>query len=511
MTVPPAPARHRTQDLDTALTEALDRHSRGGRVALVDDRDGRVLTYQDLAAAVTRTAAELRALGPGGRSGDPATVAICADKGVDAVVGVLAALRTGLCVCVLEPDGTAEVLARRVVEFGVDRVLAGPEQLRRLATGLADRVVALPSPRPGPSPPPIPTGPAEPQRAALMLFTSGSTGAPKAIRLTGSHLVPHALGVVSHTGLTPEDRLLHLMPLHHTNGINNQIIAPLLAGASVVLVRRFDATAVEAQIDRYRPTVLTAVPTMYLRMLGHLDRRRDRPTLRMLRCGSAPLTPSQHEQIENAFGVPLIQSYGLSEATCTSVMNPPDAPRRGSVGTVLAHQQVRILSAADGTELAPGQEGEICIGGPTVMSGYWGATPDDGPVRDGLLHTGDLGTLDADGYLRITGRLKDVIIRGGENLSPAAIESALTTHPGVSDAAVVGAPHPDLGEVPVAFVIASDPATTTDPEDLRDHVRHTVGRIHTPHHVEFVAALPLNPVGKVDKKALRRALPTAST
>ena len=492
-------------ELDSALTEAIAQHANDGRVALVDDTDGRVLTYGDLAGAVERVAAGLRGLA----LPDGATVAICADKSADTVVGLLATLRAGLCVCVLEPGGTTESLTQRVTRFGIDRVLAGPEQLGRLGYELPNQVVPLPTDPDGPGTKIAAANSGTAGRAALMLFTSGSTGAPKAISLTGTQLLPHALGVVERTGLTPDDRFLHLMPLHHTNGVNNQIFAPLLAGSSVVLIRQFDATEVENQISRHRPTVITGVPTMYLRMLDHVDPDRRRPSLRMLRCGSAPLAPSQQEQIEHAFGVPLIQSYGLSEATCTTVMNPPDAPRRGSVGTVLPHQQLHIVSPTSGTEVSPGQEGEICISGPTVMTGYWGRAPEDGPVHDGLLHTGDLGTVDADGYLRITGRLKDVIIRGGENLSPAQIESALAAHPAVSDAAVVGAPHPDLGEVPVAFVVASG-ATTADADELAGHVRRTVGRIHTPHRIELVASLPLNPVGKVDKKALRRALPTST-
>ncbi|ANY08329.1 class I adenylate-forming enzyme family protein [Pseudonocardia sp. HH130630-07] len=494
---------HPAPDLDAVLAAALHRHGAAGRTALVD-ADGTTTGYRELGDRVDRAARRLRALGLPPAS----TVALCAPKDTDLVVALLAVVRAGHCVCVLEPGAGPETVRERLDDFAIARVLAGPEQAARLA-GSDSRIGELHAVTRGGSgddgPPPPPEH--DPARPALLLFTSGSTGRPKGVRLTRANVLPHARGVVARTGLSPHDRLLHLMPAHHTNGVNNQILAPLIAGAGVVLVARFDAGAVDDLVARHRPTILTGVPTMFLRML---DRGcRGGGSLRMLRCGSAPLTRSQHTAIEDAFGVPLIQSYGLSEATCTSVMNPPDAPRAGSVGTALAGQTIRILAPGTDDELPVGAEGEVCIGGPTVMAGYWGAPdgaggPDpDGPVRDGLLHTGDLGRLDADGYLTLTGRCKDVIIRGGENLAPAAIEAALTAHPLVSDAAVVGAPHHDLGEVPVAFVVPAGPGAAPDPGELAAHVRRTLSRIHVPQHTELLAALPVNAVGKIDRTALR--------
>ncbi|WP_255951109.1 class I adenylate-forming enzyme family protein [Streptomyces odontomachi] len=503
------PGAPEDRDLVGELTDALERHARHDRVALLDD-EGPV-TYRDLARRVERAAAGLSALGlpPG------STVGIAAEKGVPQVVALLAAVRAGHCGCVLDPRLSASQAADPAAEFGISLLLADPARLREPRTAPDGPAPTAPEAGPAVTPleavldgtedplDPLALPPCEPSAPALLLFTSGSTGAPKGIRLTRGNLLAHARGVVAHTGLTPDDRLLHLMPLHHTNGVNNQILAPLLAGASIALVARFRAAAVEDQIDHFQPTILTGVPTMYLRMLPHLRPGSAHSPLRLLRCGSAPLTAAQHDQIETAFGVPLIQSYGLSEATCTTAMNPPHAPRRGTVGTVLAGQQVRILDPSTGRDVPPGAEGEICIGGPTVMRGYEGDTGGDGPVRDGLLHTGDLGSLDADGYLSVTGRLKDVVIRGGENLSPYAIETALTVHPQVREAAVVGAPHHDLGEVPMAFVVPADPRLPPDAEALRTHVAGALSRIHAPARIEVVEALPVNGVGKVDKKTLR--------
>ena len=215
---------------------------------------------------------------------------------------------------------------------------------------------------------------------------------------------------------------------------------------------------------------MTGVPTIYARMLPHLTPGERFPSLRFLRCGSAPITPTLHQQIEEAFGVPLVVSYGLSEATCTSTMNPPDGRRIGTIGTVLAGQDVRLFDPVTNTEVAQGGEGEIRIGGPALMAGYLGSA--EQPIVDGWLRTGDLGRFDEDGFLTITGRIKDVIIRGGENISPALIERHLATHPTVRDCCVVGAPDADLGEVPVAFVVLEGRRGTrrARPEGVRERL-----------------------------------------
>jgi len=225
----------------------------------------------------------------------------------------------------------------------------------------------------------------------------------------------------------------------------------------------------------------------------------------MARCGSAPITEELHRKVEAKLGKPLVVSYGLSEATCTSTMNPPGARRIGSVGTVLAGQEVR-LAAADGTSIEePQREGEVCISGPSLMLGYLDEHSQGRPLSSGaVLRTGDLGRFDEDGYLFITGRIKDVIIRGGENLSPMVIEGVLAQVPGVQTCCVVGRPDPDLGEVPWAFVVrACGPAGEALTENQLDQaVVDALSRIHKPAGYRFVEALPENGVGKVDRKAL---------
>ena len=415
-------------------------------------------------------------------------------------------MQAGGCPCFIEPGLTAEALLARAHAVGLERIVLDDESesmardlehgglqvhlarnLLRESRKSASTTVIYES-----------VGPAD---LAMMQFTSGSTGLPKGALLTHGNLLRHAAGIIERTRLTAADRLLHVMPLHHTNGVNNQLIAPLLGGATVVLAERFRAEDIEDQIADYGITYLTGVPTMYSRMLPHLRDRGRLHSLRFLRCGSAPITVSLHEEVETAFGVPLVVSYGLSEATCTSTMNPVGARRTGTVGTVLRGQQVRIFDPETGQEAPVGTEGEIRIAGPCLMRGYAGEGSES-PIRDGWLRTGDLGRFDVDGYLSVTGRLKDLIVRGGENLSPRLIEGALARHPAVAACCVVGGPHADLGEVPVAFIVRRD-GETVEVAELCALVGRRLSRVHVPATIRFVDALPVNAVGKVDRRALQ--------
>lgn len=415
-------------------------------------------------------------------------------------------MQAGACPCFIEPGLTAAALLSRAHALGLRRIVldGGSEAMARDLEHGGVRVHRatdlLREPRKSES-----TGASHrslgPADLAMMQFTSGSTGLPKGALLTHGNLLRHAAGIIERTTLAATDRLLHVMPLHHTNGVNNQLIAPLLAGATVVLAERFRAEDVEDQIAAHGVTYLTGVPTMYSRMLPHLRDQARLRSLRFLRCGSAPITVRLHEEVEAAFGVPLVVSYGLSEATCTSTMNPVGARRIGTVGTVLPNQRVRIFTPGSDDRAAPGAEGEIRIAGPCLMQGYAGEESES-PIREGWLRTGDLGHFDGNGHLSVTGRLKDLIVRGGENLSPRAIEDALAGHPAVAACGVVGGPHPDLGEVPVAFVVRRA-GETVDAAQLRALVGGRLSRTHTPAAVHFVESLPVNAVGKVDRKALQ--------
>jgi len=489
--------------LSHRLRESIATHAAAGRVALAGSFGE--IPYARLGEFIDGFAAAAR----GWKVARGELVGISTARTPESVALFFGLMQAGACPCFMEPRLSPENVLVRMRAVGMRRLVVDRENAALgedvaaagMSVGVAEMAARATSAG-------CAFGPV-PRRGdlAMMQFTSGSTGQPKGVPLTHANLLCNAEGVIAHTGITPADRLLHVMPLHHTNGVNNQLVVPLIAGATVVFVEKFRAEEIEGLIERHGITYMTGVPTMYARMIPHLKDRARLASLRFLRCGSAPITVALHEQIEAAFGVPLVVSYGLSEATCTSTMNPPHARRIGTVGTVLAGQTVKLLKPGSPAEAPPGAEGEICISGPALMRGYIGAGAEQ-PIRGGWLRTGDLGRFDAEGYLAITGRIKDVIIRGGENLSPQLIESVLAQHPGVKACCVVGGAHADLGEVPVAFVIAREGTRPTAPE-LQALVGERLSRIYVPAEVRFVATLPENSVGKVDRKALRLALAAA--
>ncbi|HSB47884.1 MAG TPA: class I adenylate-forming enzyme family protein [Burkholderiales bacterium] len=460
--------------------------------------EGRTLDYSALADAVTRVSGLL--LERGLRRGE--RVALIARRSVDAVAGAFGIMAAGGAVCVVDERlPPAELGVRlRSAEIGwlladaTHRELAGAAaELKRIE--LEDAARASPRARED-----IGHG-----DDALLVMTSGSTGTPKAVLLTHGNLLSNAYGVAERTGVTPEDRLLHLLPLHHTNGTNNLLVVPFCRGASVVMLARFHAETLFQEIAAHRPTYVTGVATHYSRLLAHEPPPGALASLRFLRSGAAPLNAQLHLEIERHLGLPLIHSYGLSEDTCTATMNPPAARRIGTVGTALAGQRVAVLAPGSEQPVAVGSEGEICIAGPSLMKGYVPpAGHADGPsIRDGWLRTGDLGWLDGDGYLTVSGRLKEIILRGGENLSPGRIEEAILRNPAVRACCVVGAPDADLGEVPVAFVVAGDGASVR-PEAIQDQVRSELPRACVPARVVVLGALPEIGIGKIDRAALKR-------
>jgi malonyl-CoA/methylmalonyl-CoA synthetase len=464
------------------------------------------ITYAELADRVARIAGWLRRAGV--QRGD--FVALAMERSSAQVLALLGTLVAGACPCPLEPRLSAGETARRIKAVGLTWLVYDPQHGELAGHSSLDeaRCLAWDEGAQHRHEPMWDKG-APVDAAGLLLFTSGSTGNPKGVLLSHRGLLCNALGVAAHTDLCGGDRLLHVMPLHHTNAINNQVLAPLYAGAAIVLGGRFRAEDMPALLQRHEPTIITGVPTMYARMLELQFDEASLARLRFARCGSAPITEGLHRRIEAFLGCELVVSYGLSEATCTSTMNPPRARRVGSVGTVLAGQAVELRNA-DGSTVPAGAEGEICISGDSLMSGYLGLANSDtlAPPEGGMLRTGDLGRFDEDGYLYVTGRIKDVIIRGGENISPAQIERLLAALPEVASCCVVAGPHADLGEVPVAFMVTRD-GTQPDEARIRGAVLRELGRIYVPDRIIGMAALPENAVGKIDRKALAALLQDA--
>jgi acyl-CoA synthetase (AMP-forming)/AMP-acid ligase II len=485
-----------------AFFDLWDAAATRGNVALVDADSE--LTYYELRVQVGRMAGGLREAGV--KRDD--RVAIAVERTASAVVVILAVLMAGACPCVMEPRLAPEEVRRRAAMAKLSWLLFDPAnaEASNAYDPLATRCLETAGLRAADDYWALDTAPTSP---ALLLFTSGSSGKPKGVLQSHAGLLTNARGIVNHTMLTSHDRLLHVMPLHHTNGVNNQILAPLLAGSSIVMAGRFKAADMPELMERYQPTIVTGVPTMYSRMLPETFSSKALRSLRMLRCGSAPITEALHRAVERKFGTPLVVSYGLSEATCTSTMNPPGRRKIGSVGTVLAGQQVQLRDSDGNLICGANHEGEVCISGDSLMLGYLEETAEGEPVPVGnTLRTGDLGSFDDDGYLYITGRIKDVIIRGGENLSPLLIESVLVEVPGVKACCVVGKRDADLGEVPWSFVVRSvvDGGVLVDDARLKEAVKDRLSHIYQPAGYSYFESLPENSVGKVDRKALAAVL-----
>jgi Acyl-CoA synthetases (AMP-forming)/AMP-acid ligases II len=416
---------------------------------------------------------------------------------VELVVTLFAAWRLGAAVTPVNP-GLTESEARHQIEDSAAKVVVGDDpasplvtlDVAALADGAPDRT------GPGAAPPD--------DALALLIYTSGTTGRPKGVMLDHANVAAMCQMIIDGIGLDSTDHSLLVLPLFHVNGIVVSVLSPLLAGGRATIAGRFRAAEFFPVVERVRPTYFSAVPAIYAMLVSLPDDvRPDTSSLRRVICGAAPMSATLIARFEGRFDVPIVEGYGLSEGTCASTLNPPAGPcKPGTVGLPLPGQRVALMNT-DGELVTDGSAGEVVVRGPNVMRGYLGRPEETArTVVDGWLHTGDVGRFDADGYLVLVDRIKDLIIRGGENIYPKEIENALHAHPAVLEAAVVGAHDPVLGEVPVAYV-ALTPGSTATGTELIDHCRGSLARIKLPVAVTVIDELPRNPVGKIDKPKLR--------
>ena len=338
--------------------------------------------------------------------------------------------------------------------------------------------------------------------AAVLLYTSGTTGKPKGVVLSHGNLRTSAEN--GHTAWDAGDGQVGLgcLPLSHVYGLSTTLAGTFRRGSSA-LMRWFDAAGVLELIEEHRVTITALVPAMMVALLDHPDLpNRDVSSLRWVVSGAAPLPLDLLERFEAAFGCTVLQGYGLSESTAQCSLNTPDHNRPGSVGRPLPGVEVVVVDR-DGQRLPAGEDGEILLRGGNVMHGYHGMAEETArAVVDGWLHTGDVGHLDADGYLYVLDRSKDLIIRGGFNIIPRDVEEVLVAHPAVGQAAVIGLPDERLGEVVHADVMLTPGAAATEAE-LIAHCRERLAAYKCPQSIHIVGALPLNSVGKVLKRQLR--------
>jgi O-succinylbenzoic acid--CoA ligase len=346
---------------------------------------------------------------------------------------------------------------------------------------------------------PVRVDPAAPHS---IIYTSGTTGRPKGAVLTyGNHLWS-ALGSCLNLGLHADDRWLACMPLFHVGGLSI-LLRSVIYGIPVVVHGAFDPAAVNRAIDRDGVTIVSVVSVMLQRMLEERGGRPYPPSLRCVLAGGGPV-PEDLLRACAERGVPVVQTYGLTEAASqVATLAPEDALRKlGSAGKPLPPTEVRIADG-EGRPLPPGAPGEILVRGPTVMAGYRGRPEETaGALRDGWLHTGDVGYLDAGGYLYVLDRRSDLIISGGENVYPAEVETALREHPDVLDAGVFGVPDARWGQT-VAAAVVRRPRSGVTEGGLQAHCGERLAPYKVPRYVRFVEALPRNAAGKLLRQALR--------
>jgi acyl-CoA synthetase (AMP-forming)/AMP-acid ligase II len=348
-----------------------------------------------------------------------------------------------------------------------------------------------------------PAAPAE-DDIALVLHTSGTTSRPKMVPLRHRHLAASVANIVPSYELTADDVSLCLMPLFHVHGLLASALATLASGGTVVIPARFSPFEFWSLAQSHRVTWYSAVPTIHQMLVGR-GRRQSTPSLRFARSCSSALTPALMGELEGLFSAPVVEAYGMTEASHQMASNPlpPRERRPGSVGTGTG-VEVAILNET-GAHLPIGALGEVAVRGPNVMDGYE-ANPvanAEAFASDGWFRTGDQGRLDADGYLTLTGRIKELINRGGEKIAPREVDEALLRHPAVAEAVAFAVPHPTWGEEVAAAVVLKGEASQ---RELIEFCRRQLADFKVPRHLYFVTEIPRTATGKIQRKQVAAAL-----
>jgi long-chain acyl-CoA synthetase len=345
----------------------------------------------------------------------------------------------------------------------------------------------------------------------MLMYTSGTTGLPKGLLLSHANMFHAGLAEAGAHALEADDRVLSSLPRYHVNGQSNATLSPHETGGSIVLPHRLSVSHWWPLVERFRPTWLPVVPTLIAYVLNGPPLSPAQGAachgVRFARSASAPLPPEQHRAFEERFGISVLEAMGLTECASVAFANPldPCARKIGSVGRPRGREArgVGPGSAHAGDRVM----GEIELRGPNVMLGYYRAESETAQAVDdkGWLRTGDLGYRDADGFYFVTGRLKELIIKGGENIAPREIDEALLRHPAVLEGAAVGVPDAEYGQEILACVVVKPDAAVTERE-LRAHCERDLGRYKTPRYIRFVAELPKGPSGKVQRLKLAESL-----
>ncbi|QOZ47455.1 non-ribosomal peptide synthetase [Bradyrhizobium sp. CCBAU 53340] len=469
------------------------------------------LTYGALGARIEHLVRTLRGLGiaPADR------MAVALPRGADSALALIAVASTCACVPV-NPDLTADELQRYFSEMKLSALVTRADMnspSRDVARALDIAVIDfVPGPEAdlggcefvGPTVgPPGAGGAARAEDDAFILLTSGTAARPKMVPLTHRNVCLSAQNAGRVLSLTSHDRLLNVLPLFHAHGLISGLLTALAAGSSVIVTSGFDAPSFFGWMRDLQPTWYTAVPTIHRALLTAAEANPQAArssSLRVIRSASSSLAPAILNGLEAAFGVPVLETYGMTEAASQIAANPFELRKIGSVGRA-AGPDIAIMDET-GRELASGTRGEIMLRGPNMSRGYYNdEAATQAAFHNGWFRTGDLGYLDADGYLFIVGRIKDVINRGGQKVSPLEVEEVLLAHPAVLEAGVFAVPHAKLGEnVAAVVVLRSDSGASSD--QLRQFARKRLAAYKVPSLIRSVAALPKGASGKVKRNAL---------
>ena len=525
-------------EVPTLLDQAVERF--GDSVAM--DFLGRTWRYRELGQLVDRAAKGLQDLGVG----HGVRVGLCLPNSPFSVIFFFAVLRAGGIVVNFNPLYVERELLYQIRDCGTEimittdvasilrkvQAVAADGGLRRIVVcplagampfvkGLAFRILrrsdiaAIPQDELHVTYRALlaATGPVQhhavdPSRdIAVLQYTGGTTGTPKGAMLAHTNVVANgqqliAAGAPLHPG---QDRFLAVLPLFHVFALTTCLTVPVMLGGQIVLLPRFEMKQFLDTIRRTRPTVMPAVPTLYTALSNLPDLEKlELGRIGLCISGGAPIPAEVMAKFEARTGCTIIEGYGLSETSPIVSFNLPGAVRVGSVGRPLPQTDVEIRDTADHRRvLGTGEHGEVCVRGPQVMAGYWRRQDEtDNVMVEDFLRTGDVGFLDADGYLTLVDRLKDVIICGGYNVYPRVLEEALYQHPAIAEAAVIGVKDDYRGEAPRAYV-ALKPGAHATAQEINDFLGSRVSRIEMPRDIVFRASLPKTTIGKVAKRELQ--------
>ncbi|WP_347861212.1 fatty acid--CoA ligase family protein [Salimicrobium sp. PL1-032A] len=481
--------------------------------------------YRTLDASVTKFASALKRLGY--EKGDH--VALISGNSPVFIIGLYGALRAGLTVIPVNPTYTSKEMSYILKNGDVKGVIALDMLVSQLdiidddlmvehyfiadtGTGVDLGAYSI-SPKMKTFTETVAGGSADftppslnEEDIAVVLYTSGTTGKPKGAMLTHKNIYSNAVDVAGYLNINEEDRVIATLPMFHVFCLTVALNAPLANGGTIIIIPQFSPEAVFTAARDYKATVFAGVPTMYNYLLQTGDGQEDSFShMRITMSGGSSMPVSLLEAFEKKFDVQVSEGYGLSEASPVTAFNPLDKPRKaGSIGTNIINVENKVVDEL-GEEVAKGEVGELIVKGPNVMKGYY-KMPEETAVtiKDGWLYTGDMAREDEEGYFYIVDRKKDMVLVGGYNVYPREVEEVLYKHPDITEAAVVGEPHPESGEAVIAFIVSGNAAL--DEASVINYCKEELAKYKLPKRVEFLEELPKNTTGKILRKSLRDQL-----